>query len=287
MNHFKIGITFSGRYRTNYIEPVCNELLSLGYSKDDIFYDLWHDVLINGIHGDSQLRRIYRENCDCIVVLLSPDYKERHWTGNIEWRSIKELINAGEGNKICLLSVDTDNIVDLDGLYQYQDITKSIDQLSIREIAKFIDQRYKLVMGEQDIYTGVENKKGSKYIKPGFIQKGYLGEDIRPEWGNYIGDLFNKMTKYLENYGKDNPHYEDGMEWHVVEFVKNNLLIQLRVVLESEKNMDMMHLYVFDNYDVTNPEGSICVFGMFLYKGKYKLEHYIPGDWDDKILSWP
>lgn len=42
-----------------------------------------------------KLRRIYSENCNCVVVLQSPDYKERHWTGNVEWRSIEELINMG------------------------------------------------------------------------------------------------------------------------------------------------------------------------------------------------
>ena len=108
--HFKIGITFSGKYRKQFVEPFCDELLKLGYNKDDIFYDAWHDVLINGIHGDSILRQIYFKNCDCVVVLLSPDYKEKNWTGHIEWSAVKELINTGKDDKICLLRVDSADI---------------------------------------------------------------------------------------------------------------------------------------------------------------------------------
>ena len=143
--HFKIGITFSGKYRQQYIEPFCDELLHLGYTHDDIFYDSWHDALINGIHGDDILRQIYFKNCDFVVVLLSPDYKEKNWTGNIEWQAIKELINTGNDDKICLLRVDSADIGRIDGLYQNQAIAKSIDDMSPPEIATFIDCRYKML----------------------------------------------------------------------------------------------------------------------------------------------
>lgn len=144
--YFKIGITFSGKYRKQYVEPFCNELLKLGYNKDDIFYDLWHDVLINGVHGDSVLRQIYFKNCDCVVVLLSPDYKEKNWTGHIEWSAVKELINMGYDDKICLLRVDSVDIGKIDGLYQNQAIAKTIDDMSPVEIATFIHQKYNMLI---------------------------------------------------------------------------------------------------------------------------------------------
>ncbi len=144
--HFKIGITFSGKYRKQFVEPLCDELLKLGYNKDDIFYDSWHEVLINGVHGDSILRQIYFKNCDCVVVLLSPDYKEKNWTGHIEWSAVKELINTGEDDKICLLRVDVADIGNIDGLYKNQTIAKSIDDMSAAEVAAFVHQKYKLLI---------------------------------------------------------------------------------------------------------------------------------------------
>lgn len=287
MIHFKIGITFSGRYRSKYVEPICNELLLLGYSIDDIFYDRWHDVLINGVRGDKQLRRIYSENCDCVVVLLSPDYKERHWTGNVEWRSIEELINTGGEDKICLLSIDMAQIGNIDGLYQYQDIAKPIDGLSIREIAEFIDRKYKLIMEGQDTYTGSGNKTISKYIKPEFFRGNLLGIDIRPEWLNYIKDLTDKLIKYIEYYGVNNPHYEDGMEWYVSRYTRNGILIMQRYDIESEKNPHMGWLYVYINYEASDPNSGDCVFGLCADEKDLKLTCYIPGEWDDEIFSWP
>jgi len=143
--HFKIGITFSGKYRKQVVKPFCDELLNLGYAKDDIFYDSWHDALINGVHGDSILRQIYFRNCDCVVVLLSPDYKGKNWTGHIEWSAVKELINTGDDDKICLLRVDSADIGEIDGLYQNQAIAKAIDDMSASEIAAFIDQKYRML----------------------------------------------------------------------------------------------------------------------------------------------
>lgn len=144
--HFKIGITFSGKYRKQFVEPFCDELLELGYNKDDIFYDSWHDALINSVHGDSILREIYFKNCDCIVVLLSPDYKEKNWTGHIEWSAVKELINMGEDDKICLLRVDSVDIGSIDGLFKNQTIAKNIDDMSAAEVAAFVHQRYKMLI---------------------------------------------------------------------------------------------------------------------------------------------
>lgn len=144
--HFKIGITFSGKYRNQIVEPFCDELLKLGYNKDDIFYDSWHEVLINGVHGDNILRKIYFENCDCVVVLLSPDYKEKNWTGHIEWSAVKELINKGEDDKICLLRVNSADIGSFDGLFKNQTIAKSIDDMSATEVAAFVHQKYKMLI---------------------------------------------------------------------------------------------------------------------------------------------
>lgn len=146
---FKIGITFSGKYREKYIEPICKALLNIGYKKDEIFYDSWHEVLLNGPHGDSKLQKIYNERCDCVVVLLSPDYNEKNWTKNIEWSAVREMINTGRGEKICLLGIDDIDIGKIDGLYMNQAIAKFIDNMDSKEVADFIHEKYRQIIGQE------------------------------------------------------------------------------------------------------------------------------------------
>lgn len=138
--HFKIAFTFSGKYRDSIVGPVCIELLNRGFSKDEIFFDEWHPALYNGIDGSEKLKSIYNKQSDCVVVLLSPDYREKNWTGNIEWRAIKELINTGKGKRICLLAVDGVDIASMDGLYKYQDLSKRVDNMKPSEIAAFLEE---------------------------------------------------------------------------------------------------------------------------------------------------
>ena len=143
---FKIGVTFCGEYRDKYVQPFCEALIKHdGFSKKNIFYDAWHEHLINGPEGDQTLRKIYFQNCQLIVVLLSPNYSEKKWTRYIEWPAIKELINSGESSKICLLRVDKAEISRVGGLWTTQAIVKDIDNLSPDEIANFILNKWRFV----------------------------------------------------------------------------------------------------------------------------------------------
>lgn len=140
---FKIGVTFCGEYREDYVLPFCEALLEYDdFSKDNIFYDEWHDYLINGVHGDKTLRKIYNEKCDLVVVLLSPNYSSKPWTGNIEWPSILDLINQGDDDKICLLRIKNTAIDSVSGLFKNQAIAKSIDNLTPKQIAEFIYKKW-------------------------------------------------------------------------------------------------------------------------------------------------
>ncbi len=181
---FKMGFTFSGKYRKDYIRPMCEALLKLGFHKNDIFYDEWHEELINGTRGDEILKEIYRHHCELVVVLLSPDYKERNWPGNIEWRSVKELINEGKDDKICLLGIDSVDIDKIDGLYKHQAIPKYIDSTPSAEVAKFIVRVYRqrfdsddidVGSGTQTIYRSGDLKKPSQISRtnsrPGHIDR--------------------------------------------------------------------------------------------------------------------
>ena len=145
---FKIGVTFSGAYRDTIVLPFCEELLNLGYTRDDIFYDEWHEAIISGVGSDTILQKIYTEHCECVVVLLSKDYQEKNWTGNIEWRAVRDLISTGDGIKICLLKTGQLDWNEINGLFQYQDIAKPIDGMTAKDVAEFINEKYKFICGQ-------------------------------------------------------------------------------------------------------------------------------------------
>ena len=141
---FKLGVTFTGTHRSR-VSSIVDALLNHGFSKDDIFYDDWHDALINGIDADIKLQNIYAYHCDCVVVFLAKDYNTRTWTRGVEWRAIRILINTIKGKRICLLNVDSVDINEIEGLSYSTDIAKKIESLSAEEVAEFIRKRYDLV----------------------------------------------------------------------------------------------------------------------------------------------
>ena len=70
---------------------------------------------------------------------------EKDWTRNIEWPAVKELINTGNSQKICLLGIDSVKIDEIDGLHENQAIVEPIDNMLPDEIADFILLKYSLI----------------------------------------------------------------------------------------------------------------------------------------------
>ncbi len=139
---FKIAFTFTGEYRERVVRPVCRELLKLGFTREDLFFDDWHSELFTGVNADSVFKTIYHDASDCVVVLLSPNYREKLWTDHLEWPTVRALINEGRHRKICLLNVDHVDIATIDGLKPGRDVAKELDGMSPREIAEFIWKWY-------------------------------------------------------------------------------------------------------------------------------------------------
>lgn len=190
---FKIGITFSSKYREEYIEPICKALLSIGYKKEEIFYDSWHEVLLNGPHGDDTLRKIYNQQCDCVVVLLSPDYNEKNWTRNIEWQAVKEMINAGRGEKVCLLGVDKIDIGKIDGLHSNQAIPKFIDNMNPKKVADFIHEKYRQIARQEKAETPCQYESSILEDTRSFIDElSSLNVVISPD---YEINIINQLKK--------------------------------------------------------------------------------------------
>ena len=128
---------------------------------------------------------------------------------------------------------------------------------------------------------------GRRYIKPGIIHSNFRGVDIKPEWKYYLKDLLDKLDEYIHYYGKEKAHYEDGMEWYVTTYSKSDILIMYREDIASKKNPACKHWSVYVDYTAMDPDSSTCVFHMVAREDSCKLEWYMPGDWDDRIFSWP
>lgn len=140
-DYFKIGISFAGEYKEKYVEPICEQLLEKGYRKEDIFLDSWHSGSINGTHGDELLYKIYREKCECVVVLLSQEYINKIWPKK-EWRAILELAQNSKDQRVCLLKVGKVDYDKIFGLDSHKTVAEPIDERSIRWIADFVHESY-------------------------------------------------------------------------------------------------------------------------------------------------
>ena len=139
---FKIAFTFTGEYREKIVRPACEELLKLGYREEEIFFDEWHPELFTGVNADAIFREIYHDVSQCVVVLLSPNYSDKRWTGNLEWPTVRALINEGTHHKICLLRVDDVDINKIEGLYSSRDVARPVDKMTPAQIARFIHRWY-------------------------------------------------------------------------------------------------------------------------------------------------
>ena len=148
---YKVGVSFTGGHRA-FVRGVCNALIELGFAKDkgDIFFDEWHQARVAGPNADVLLQRIYGEECRAVVVFLSKDYKDKPWTGNIEWRSIRDLINRSQAGKVCILWVDNlgegeyvSGYIDrIDGLSSTRDIASDVSGMDLSQTAEFIRDWY-------------------------------------------------------------------------------------------------------------------------------------------------
>src|SRR6185503_7242552 len=53
---------------------------------------------------DGHLAKLYRDDCELIVVFLSPEYVKKQWC-QLEWAYIKRLVDTPDDRRIMLLSV--------------------------------------------------------------------------------------------------------------------------------------------------------------------------------------
>lgn len=97
---FAVGFSYAGEDRA-VVAPIA-ERLAERLTRDRVLYDKFHEAELARVDLDVYLPRLYRDQTELIVVVLSPDYPKKRWCG-LEWRWIRQLILGETQERIMLL----------------------------------------------------------------------------------------------------------------------------------------------------------------------------------------
>jgi replicative DNA helicase len=99
---FAVGFSYAGENRA-LVAPLAEEL-ARRCGRERVLFDRFHEAELARPDLDVYLPRLYRDETELIVVLLSPDYPNKRWCG-LEWRWIRQLIVTHAQERIMLLRV--------------------------------------------------------------------------------------------------------------------------------------------------------------------------------------
>jgi replicative DNA helicase len=97
---FAVGFSYAGENRA-LVAPLAEEL-ARRCGRERVLFDRFHEAELARPDLDVYLPRLYRDETELIVVLLSPDYPNKRWCG-LEWRWIRQLIVTHAQERIMLL----------------------------------------------------------------------------------------------------------------------------------------------------------------------------------------
>jgi replicative DNA helicase len=97
---FAVGFSYAGEDRA-LVAPLAEELARC-CGRQRVLFDRFHEAELARPDLDVYLPRLYRDETELIVVLLSPDYPNKRWCG-LEWRWIRQLIVTHAQERIMLL----------------------------------------------------------------------------------------------------------------------------------------------------------------------------------------
>jgi hypothetical protein len=108
---FAVGFSYAGEDRA-LVAPLAEEL-ARRCGRQRVLFDRFLLGELARLDLDVYLPRLYRDETELIVVLLSPDYPNKRWCG-LEWRWIRQLIVGPAQERIMLLRVgDSGDLSDL------------------------------------------------------------------------------------------------------------------------------------------------------------------------------
>ena len=97
---FAVGFSYAGENHA-LVAPLAEELARC-CGRQRVLFDRFHEAELARLDLDVYLPRLYRDETELIVVLLSPDYPNKRWCG-LEWRWIRQLIVTHAQERIMLL----------------------------------------------------------------------------------------------------------------------------------------------------------------------------------------
>ena len=86
---FAVGFSYAGE-DSALVAPLAEELARC-CGRQRVLFDRFHEAELARPDLDVYLPRLYRDETELIVVLLSSDYPNKRWCG-LEWRWIRQLI---------------------------------------------------------------------------------------------------------------------------------------------------------------------------------------------------
>lgn len=89
------------------------EALARRFGRQRVLFDTFHEAELARPDLDLYLPRLYRDDTELIVIVISPDYLRKRWCG-LEWRWIRQLILSADQGRIMLLRLgDPGDLSDL------------------------------------------------------------------------------------------------------------------------------------------------------------------------------
>jgi hypothetical protein len=139
---FRVAFSFAGEKRA-YVAEVARILADV-VGRERILYDKFHEAEFARSDLAFYLTRLYREDSDLIVAVLSPDYALKEWCG-LEWSATYGVIKKRQAHEVMLTRFDLVEGEGLQGLAGFVDL----DAKAPAEAAALILERLDVNEGRQ------------------------------------------------------------------------------------------------------------------------------------------
>ena len=133
-HQFDVALSFPGEAR-EYVEEVAKNLERL-LGPDRYFYDKNYTAQLARPSLDTFLQSIYRDRSRMVVVFAGGDYQLKDWCG-IEFRAVREIINAREHDRVMFVRMDDGEVEGIFGHDGYVDARHH----GPSDVAGFIEER--------------------------------------------------------------------------------------------------------------------------------------------------
>ena len=138
-NHqFDVALSFPGEAR-DYVDQVAQNLERL-LGPDRYFYDKNYTAQLARPSLDTFLQSLYRDRSKMVVVFAGGDYQLKNWCG-IEFRAVREVINAREHDRVMFVRMDDGEVEGIFGHDGYVDARN----YSASDVAGFIEERISIL----------------------------------------------------------------------------------------------------------------------------------------------